>query len=134
MQTTDCNICMKLIIMSESVPCPWHDTKNVYYVLTIKTPMDIFTRHLKQAYWTVQYNANNKNYFMEQYQRVDSIIPDSLKFKTRLGRTVYGGGGINPDFIVNRDTSLSFSKINYIFSKGWISDFSLLYSEKHQKN
>ena len=79
-----------------------------------------------------EYGINNKNYFMEQYQRVDSIIPDSLKFKTRLGRTVYGGGGINPDFIVNRDTSLSFSKINYIFSKGWISDFSLLYSEKHK--
>lgn len=38
----------------------------------------------------------------------DSIhFPDSLKFKThKLGRTVYGGGGIMPDYFVPVDTAL----------------------------
>ena len=38
----------------------------------------------------------------------DSIhFPDSLKFKThRLARTVYGGGGIMPDYFVPIDTTL----------------------------
>ena len=31
-------------------------------------------------------------------------VPDSLVFKTDGGRTVYGGGGILPDYIVSRDT------------------------------
>ena len=40
----------------------------------------------------------------------DSIhFPDSLKASalSRLGRTVYGGGGIMPDFFVPIDTTLS---------------------------
>ena len=31
-------------------------------------------------------------------------VPDSLRFRTAGGRTVYGGGGVLPDFIVRRDT------------------------------
>ena len=31
-------------------------------------------------------------------------VPDSLRFQTAGGRTVYGGGGVLPDFIVRRDT------------------------------
>ncbi len=31
-------------------------------------------------------------------------VPDSLRFRTAAGRTVYGGGGVLPDFIVRRDT------------------------------
>ena len=31
-------------------------------------------------------------------------VPDSLRFRTPGGRTVYGGGGILPDFIVQPDT------------------------------
>ncbi|NGP88560.1 S41 family peptidase [Fodinibius halophilus] len=34
-----------------------------------------------------------------------SHVPDSLKYKTDAGRTVYGGGGIVPDHIVQEDTS-----------------------------
>ena len=33
-----------------------------------------------------------------------SEVPDSLVFETDGGRTVYGGGGILPDYIVTRDT------------------------------
>ena len=35
-------------------------------------------------------------------------IPDSLKYKTTNGRTVVGGGGILPDYIVRRDSLSTF--------------------------
>ena len=80
------------------------------------------------------YGKNNNEYFLEQYLRNDSIIPDSLKFKTKLGRTVYGGGGINPDIIIAKDTSLDYKIINQIIINGWIRDFSMKYSDLNRKN
>ncbi|MEX0929813.1 MAG: S41 family peptidase, partial [Balneolales bacterium] len=35
-------------------------------------------------------------------------IPDSLTFKTTAGRSVYGGGGVLPDHIVQTDTTTNF--------------------------
>ncbi len=41
-----------------------------------------------------------------------STVPDSLVFRTDAGRTVYGGGGILPDFIVPFDTaSVAFQTV-----------------------
>lgn len=37
-----------------------------------------------------------------------SNIPDSLTFRTSAGRTVFGGGGILPDHILESDTTRSF--------------------------
>jgi carboxyl-terminal processing protease len=37
-----------------------------------------------------------------------SDLPDSLRFSTLAGRTVYGGGGIVPDHITQADTTRSF--------------------------
>ncbi len=37
-------------------------------------------------------------------QEIMDLIPDSLKYKTTGGRTVVGGGGILPDYIVQRDS------------------------------
>ena len=40
---------------------------------------------------------NEKDYYLEQYSRKEKTeFPDSLKFTTKKGRTVYGGGGITP--------------------------------------
>jgi carboxyl-terminal processing protease len=35
-------------------------------------------------------------------------VPDSLRFQTRSGRSIYGGGGIVPDHVLQRDTTRSF--------------------------
>jgi len=35
-------------------------------------------------------------------------VPDSLRFMTNSGRPIYGGGGILPDHILQRDTTRSF--------------------------
>lgn len=40
-----------------------------------------------------------------EYYSADSIRTSGEKFKTRLGRTVYGGGGIVPDVFIPRDTT-----------------------------
>ncbi|MBO6586080.1 MAG: S41 family peptidase [Gracilimonas sp.] len=40
-------------------------------------------------------------------------VPDSLKYSTDAGRTVYGGGGIVPDYIVPSDTTTSAYVFNF---------------------
>ncbi|CAN5223442.1 S41 family peptidase [soil metagenome] len=53
--------------------------------------------------------ASDLNHRFEtgEYLSSDSIhFPDSLKFQTAHGRTVYGGGGIMPDIFVPIDTTL----------------------------
>ena len=52
-----------------------------------------------------------------------SDIPDSLKYSTDAGRTVYGGGGIVPDHIVQEDTSQSAAVLNYMRRKEIGFDF-----------
>ena len=44
-------------------------------------------------------------------------VPDSLKYTTDAGRTVYGGGGIVPDKIVQPDTSQSAAVANFMRRK-----------------
>lgn len=51
-------------------------------------------------------------------------IPDSLKFKTLHGRTVFGGGGILPDYVVAPDTSsfaalVSANGLDDLFIRDW---------------
>ena len=38
--------------------------KNVYWILTAKTPSDLYKRYFNQGYWTVKYNISNRNYFI----------------------------------------------------------------------
>ena len=44
-------------------------------------------------------------------------VPDSLTYSTDAGRTVYGGGGIVPDHIVQEDTSSSAILTNFMRRK-----------------
>jgi len=64
----------------------------------------------------------------------DSIhLPDSLKYTTPAGDTVYGGGGIMPDIFVPMDTSYSSDYLDKIRRKGLIYRFALNYSDNHRK-
>jgi len=63
----------------------------------------------------------------------DSIkFPDSLKYQTAKGRTVYGGGGIMPDIFIPYDTSRYSSLYNEMYRKGIISSFALDFMEKNK--
>jgi len=80
------------------------------------------------------YGKNEKDYYLEQYTRKEKAeFPDSLKFTTKKGRTVYGGGGITPDIIIKRDTTLSYLQVNLMISKGWLAEFCLKQSENLKK-
>ena len=81
------------------------------------------------------YGKDVKNYFLEQYTRSDTSkhYPDSLKYTTKKGRIVYGGGGITPDIIIERDTNVNYLKINEMMSKGWINEFCFEESELLRK-
>jgi carboxyl-terminal processing protease len=65
----------------------------------------------------------------------DSIhFPDSLRYQTlREKRTVYGGGGVMPDYFVPLDT-LKYSKCyRELFNKNLITNASLKYMDKNRK-
>ena len=71
------------------------------------------------------YGASDKEYYLEQFTREENeSFPDSLKFETKSGKVVYGGGGITPDIVIVKDTNMTFTKINYVF--GWIEEFCLI--------
>ena len=82
------------------------------------------------------YGKSENEYNMEMYTRTEKNenIPDSLKYITKNGRTVYGGGGVTPDSIIIRDTTLNYIKFNRIRSKNWISEFALTYRDKVDKS
>ncbi|MCR4659764.1 MAG: S41 family peptidase [Bacteroidales bacterium] len=63
----------------------------------------------------------------------DSIhFPDSLKFKTAKGRTVYGGGGIMPDVFVPLDTMRLSDYCISVRGKGLFNTYSLQWADAHR--
>lgn len=65
----------------------------------------------------------------------DSIkFPDSLRYFTQNKRTVYGGGGIMPDYFIPLDTSFSSRYYTDIFRKGLLNEFTVQYIELHRKD
>jgi len=86
-------------------------------------------------------NKTGEQYAYEIYNRSSdakgdarqfiSHVPDSLKYYTDAGRTVYGGGGIVPDHIVQQDTSQSAAVVNYMQRKRIGFDFVRTYLDEH---
>lgn len=70
-----------------------------------------------------------------ELMHVDSIhFPDSLKYQIKqLGRTVYGGGGIMPDFFVPIDTTQYTDYHRNIVAKGVVIKTTMRYIEGHRK-
>lgn len=61
-------------------------------------------------------------------------IPDSLKYQTlREKRTVYGGGGIMPDYFIPLDTTLYTRLYRELSAKSYIINTNLHYMDKHRK-
>ena len=64
----------------------------------------------------------------------DSIhFPDSLRYKTSNGRTVFGGGGIMPDYFIPLDTTRYTDAHRDIVAKGVLNQFVMNYFDQHQK-
>ncbi|MCK9339493.1 MAG: S41 family peptidase [Bacteroidales bacterium] len=68
-----------------------------------------------------------------EYLTPDSIsFPDSLKFTTPHGKTVYGGGGIMPDIFIPYDTSKYSTFYNELVRKAIVSGYTMDYMSSHR--
>lgn len=59
----------------------------------------------------------------ELYEKGKIKIADSLKFKTKKGRIVYGGGGIVPDVFVPLEVSQGTESLEYVLQTGVVGHF-----------
>ncbi len=59
----------------------------------------------------------------ELYEKSKMKIADSLKFKTKNGRIVYGGGGIVPDVFVPLEVTHGNESLEYILQTGLVGHF-----------
>lgn len=87
-------------------------------------------------------NGNSGDYFSEFERRYlngelyekDSIkVADSLKFKTVKGRTVYGGGGIVPDYFVPLSGKHGEEALDMLLQSGLMSYFVFEQLDKNRK-
>ena len=93
-------------------------------------------RCIQKPYESIeQYNRD----LIDRYNRgemlsADSIhFPDSLKYTThKLGRTVYGGGGIMPDYFVPIDTTMYTDYYLALRDKGAIMQLNLKLMDRHR--
>lgn len=87
------------------------------------------------------YDEGNEEYYNKIYERfhnreqlvADSIhFADSLKYETKGGRTVYGGGGIMPDIFIPADTTGNSQYFTKLYRKGLIYTFAYTYADEHR--
>ena len=83
---------------------------------------------------TDEYNRELQNRYKHgELFSADSIhFPDSLKYKTFGGRTVYGGGGIMPDIFVPMDTTPASPFYRLCRRKGLINQFANHWADQHR--
>ncbi len=76
---------------------------------------------------------------MQRYKKgeffsADSIqFNDSLKFETTHGRSVYGGGGIMPDYFVPLDTTSSSKYFNQLFNANILREYAFGYANENKR-
>ena len=87
------------------------------------------------------YEDGNEEYYNHIYERfhnmeqlvADSIhFVDSLRYETKGGRVVYGGGGIMPDFFVPVDTTGNSDYYNRLYRKGLIYSYAYSYADQNR--
>lgn len=70
-----------------------------------------------------------------EFFHADSIhFNDTLKFTTANGRTVYGGGGIMPDYFIPLDTTQNSHYLNELYATTTIYEYAFRYADKHKKD
>lgn len=80
------------------------------------------------------YNNDYYHRFMNgELEHPDSIkFPDSLKYKTPKGRTVFGGGGIMPDIFIPLEMDSALAYYNQCINKGLVYQFAFDYTDRNR--
>lgn len=69
-----------------------------------------------------------------EFDSADSIqMNDSLLYKTLIGRPVYGGGGVMPDYFVPRDTVGMTSYYSNVMNNGLVYKFAFNYADHNRE-
>lgn len=80
-------------------------------------------------------NGKRREYYLDHLRRYDDAVRDSLDahapaYRTlRTGRTVYGGGGIRPDVIVERDTTGFTPYYADLIRRGVVNEYVISYMD-----
>ncbi len=69
-----------------------------------------------------------------EYYSQDSIKTSGEKYHTRIGRTVYGGGGIIPDIFIARDTTGINSYFKEAYLSGLLFQYAYAYVDEHRQS
>lgn len=85
-------------------------------------------RSIQKPYTKGQSEKYNKDFETrfesgELYEKDKIKIADSLAFKTKKGRIVYGGGGIVPDIFIPLQVTKGTEHLNYILKSGVLDHF-----------
>ncbi|MBS1975749.1 MAG: S41 family peptidase [Bacteroidetes bacterium] len=74
-----------------------------------------------------------KRYHHGEFFHADSIkFNDSLKYHTVNGRSVYGGGGVMPDYFVPLDTTQNSHYLNELYVSNTIQEYTFNYAAQHK--
>lgn len=81
-----------------------------------------------------EYNMDIMNRYLHgEFDTADSIQNnDTLAYKTRSGRTVYGGGGIMPDIFIPRDTTEYTEYFAKVVNYAHLYQFAFAYTDQHR--
>lgn len=69
----------------------------------------------------------------ELYAKDKIKVADSLKFKTKKGRIVYGGGGIVPDIFVPLEVKKGEENLGYVLNSGLVGHFVFEQLDQNRK-
>ncbi|MBQ9640894.1 MAG: S41 family peptidase [Bacteroidaceae bacterium] len=94
-------------------------------------------RCIQKPYQKGQKREEYEMDIMTRYQHGEFFNEDSIRqtgeaYYTSIGREVYGGGGIMPDYFVAEDTTLFTSYFTEAVNSGLISQFCFEYVDNHR--
>jgi carboxyl-terminal processing protease len=86
------------------------------------------------------YDKGNENYYEQVYLEIlgeagtdTSSGKDTTSYRTRNGRIVFGGGGIQPDIVTNPDTAGYTPMLGRLINRGTLYDFAFEWSDKNRQ-
>ncbi len=92
---------------------------------SIQKPYELGDEHYEEDIYN--------RYVNNEFFSADSIhFDDSLKFSTKAGRTVYGGGGIMPDYFVPMDTTDVTDYYMDVVGPSILYRYTLEYNDLHR--
>lgn len=85
------------------------------------------------------HDEDYENDLIMRYERgeffsIDSIHQEGEQYKTCIGRTVYGGGGIMPDIFIGEDTTSVTSYYREAIYRGLVRQFAFEFTDQNRES